>query len=198
MGPASEETVKIIGLSGLDNSVAFKRAWFPELEEREYRVTQGFDSAAVLLTPQGVEFAAAEERFTREKATGAFPALALEQLFATTGVRPEEIDLVAHGFDYRSFEHAFAEEEFHRRQYAEVFDPKVQIACLEERYPGIDWADRFVPVLHHEAHAASAFYQSGFDEALILVSDGMGEIHSMTALHGTPDGTAIAAGTSTP
>jgi carbamoyltransferase len=188
MGPASEETVKIIGLSGLDNSVAFKRAWFPELEEREYRVTQGFDSAAVLLTPQGVEFAAAEERFTREKATGAFPALALEQLFATTGVRPEEIDLVAHGFDYRSFEHAFAEEEFHRRQYAEVFDPKVQIACLEERYPGIDWADRFVPVLHHEAHAASAFYQSGFDEALILVSDGMGEIHSMTALHGTPDG----------
>ena len=37
---------------------------------------------------------------------------------------------------------------------------------------------------HHLAHAASAFYLSGFDEALILVSDGMGEVHSMTVAVG--------------
>ncbi len=180
--------MKIIGLSGFDNSVAFKHAWFPDLEDRDYRITQGFDAAAVLLTPDGVQFAASEERFTREKATGAFPVMALEQLFATTGVKPEEIDAVAHGFDYRPFEQFFVEEEFHRKQYAEVFDPALQIAHLDKHYPGIDWADKFTPVQHHDAHAASAFYQSGFDDALIIVSDGMGEVHSMTAMHGTADG----------
>jgi carbamoyltransferase len=35
-------------------------------------------------------------------------------------------------------------------------------------------------VHHHLAHAASAFYLSGFRESLILVSDGMGEFHSAT------------------
>ena len=34
------------------------------------------------------------------------------------------------------------------------------------------------------AHAASAFYPSGFEEALILVSDGMGEMESMTVAVG--------------
>src|SRR5438552_1852251 len=46
-------------------------------------------------------------------------------------------------------------------------------------FPAARWKDKFVPVLHHLAHAASAFYPSGFDESLILVSDGMGEVHSM-------------------
>ena len=180
--------MKIIGLSGLDNSVAFKRAWFPDLDPRDYRITQGFDAAAVLVTPGGVQFAAAEERFTREKATGAFPAQALAHLFASTGVEPDEVDVVAHGFDYRPYQEFFSEEDFHRRQFDEVFHPDRQVERLDARYPGIDWASKFVPVPHHEAHAASAFYQSGFDEALIVVSDGMGEIHSMTAMHGTPDG----------
>ena len=44
----------------------------------------------------------------------------------------------------------------------------------------MDWKSKFVAVPHHLAHAASAFYQSGFDEALVMVSDGMGEVDSMT------------------
>ena len=59
--------MNILGLSGLDNSVTFKKENLPGLPEREYRITQGFDSAAVLLTPKGVKYAASEERFTREK-----------------------------------------------------------------------------------------------------------------------------------
>jgi len=56
---------------------------------------------------------------------------------------------------------------------------------LDEHFPGIDWRKRFVPVPHHLAHAASAFYPSGFDEALILVSDGMGERESTTVAVGS-------------
>lgn len=36
----------------------------------------------------------------------------------------------------------------------------------------------FMPVRHHKAHAASAFYPSGFRESLILTIDGTGEVES--------------------
>ena len=42
-----------------------------------------------------------------------------------------------------------------------------------------------MPVSHHLAHAASAFFLSGFDESLILVADGMGEFHSTTIAIGS-------------
>ena len=62
-----------IGFSGLHQSVLFKRQEYPGLSAREYRVAQGFDSAAALVNDSGIVAAAAEERFTREKATGLFP-----------------------------------------------------------------------------------------------------------------------------
>src|SRR5256886_6044650 len=37
------------------------------------------------------------------------------------------------------------------------------------------------------AHAASAFYLSGFDDALIVVADGMGEIETLTVAGGEGD-----------
>jgi len=46
--------VNVIGISGLDNSVAFKRRELPDLDQREYRIAQGFDSAAALVTDDDV------------------------------------------------------------------------------------------------------------------------------------------------
>jgi carbamoyltransferase len=71
------EAVNIIGISGLHNSVAFKKREFPHLSARQYRIAQGFDAAAALVTPKGIQAAAAEERFTGEKATGSFPINAM-------------------------------------------------------------------------------------------------------------------------
>jgi carbamoyltransferase len=68
--------------------------------------------------------------------------------------------------------------------YSEVLSPDVQRRNLEQFFPGTDWPGKLVPVEHHLAHAASAFYTSGFRDALILISDGMGEIHSMTVAVG--------------
>ena len=51
--------------------------------------------------------------------------------------------------------------------------------------------DKFVSVQHHLAHAASAFYLSGYSDALILVADGMGEVHSLSVLEGSPSGLKI-------
>lgn len=45
-----------------------------------------------------------------------------------------------------------------------------------------------VGVKHHLAHAASAFWCSGFTEAAVLVVDGEGEEDAISLWHGTPDG----------
>ena len=41
--------MNILGISGLENSVPFKRANWPGLDEREYRIAQGMDAAAALV-----------------------------------------------------------------------------------------------------------------------------------------------------
>src|SRR5277367_4922066 len=64
----------ILGLSGLAESVRFKRAHWPGLDEREYRILQGFDAAAALVVDGQVVAAAAEERFNRNKQMGDFPS----------------------------------------------------------------------------------------------------------------------------
>ncbi len=170
----------IIGISGFDNSVRYKRSRFPGLEQRTYRIAQGFDSAAVLLRGGLVEFAVAEERLTREKATGEFPAQSIRACLEHAKLNPRDLACVAHGFNYAPYRAVFDEDPFYRDQYAQVYDSGLQIRLFEENFPGVDWKSKFVAVPHHLAHAASAFYQSGFDAALVLVSDGMGEVDSMS------------------
>ncbi len=174
----------VIGISGLHNSVNFKKKWFPNLSSREYRVAQGFDSAAALAGNNGVVAAAAEERFTGEKATGAFPFHAIQYCLQAGNLAARELDFVAHGFAYQPWKSFLDEQEFTRKQYQEVFAPEVQQRYFEEHFPAVHWKDKLVPVDHHLAHAASAFYPSGFAESLILISDGMGEVHSMTVALG--------------
>jgi carbamoyltransferase len=170
----------IIGISGFDNAVRYKRSRFPHLEERAYRIAQGFDSAAVLLRDGQVNFAVAEERLVREKATGAFPVRSIGRCLEHARLGPGDLAFIAHGFDYTPHRSAFDEDPFYRDQFAEVYESSLQIQALEDHFPSVDWKSKFVPVPHHLAHAASAFYQSGFDEALVMVSDGMGELDSMT------------------
>jgi carbamoyltransferase len=59
--------MKIFGISGLEGSVPFKQRHWPQLAEREYRISQGHDSAAAIVVDGEVIAAAAEERFNRRK-----------------------------------------------------------------------------------------------------------------------------------
>ena len=176
--------MNVIGFSGLHQSAPYKKSAFPGLSAREYRVAQGFDSAAALVTSAGIVAAAAEERFTREKATGAFPEKAIRYCLREGGLTLAQVDYIAHGFSYEPFKQYFMETEDMRKQYDGVYSPDVQRRNLEDRFPGLDAGRKLVPVTHHIAHAASTFYPSGFPESLILISDGMGEIHSMTVAVG--------------
>lgn len=183
-----ERTLRVIGISGLHGSIEFKTKELPGLTRSEYRITQGLDSAAALVTPDGVVAAAAEERFTGEKTTGAFPVNAIRFCLEQGGITMDDVDFVAHGFDYRPTA-AHGVSAFTRRRFRQVYDPAVQRARLRSLWPRIDWERRFLGVPHHVAHAASSFHLSGFDEALVLVADGMGEVESLSV--GTGRGTTI-------
>jgi len=177
--------MNVIGISGLDNSVPFKKREFPALSSRQYRIAQGFDSAAVLVTTHGVQAAAAEERFTGEKATGSFPINAIEYCLEAGHLAPAAVDYVAHGFSYDSFKSFYDEDEFVKKQFAEVYSREAQVRCIQKYLPSYNWSGKLVQVSHHLAHAASAFYLSGFKDSLILVADGMGELHSTTVALGS-------------
>lgn len=180
--------MRILGFSGLDRSERFKRELFPGLSDRERRIAQGFDAAAALVVDGRVVGAAAQERFSRKKATNAFPLDAIRWCLAEGGLAIGDVDRIAHGFSYGPVEEHFRHDEKSSARFDQVYGPDAQLEVLREHLGDGRWEERFVPVPHHLAHAASAFYPSGFEEALVLVTDGMGEIESLTAYVAGPEG----------
>src|SRR5215472_688305 len=113
--------MKILGISGFENSIPFKKGHWPGFEEREYRISQGHDSAAVLVIDGEVIAAAAEERFSRKKHTGDFPIGAIEYCLKEGGLTAGEIDELAHGFDYSPHRVAYSLNPATAEQFKEVF-----------------------------------------------------------------------------
>ena len=146
--------MNVVGISGLHNSVPFKKRLYPNLSRKQYRICQGFDSAAALITSEGVRAAAAEERFTRQKTTGAFPIHAIRYCLEAADLELSDIDVIAHGFNYEPYRDYYQETGVGKRQYQEVFSRDAQLACVREHLNG-EWKGKFVQVPHHLAHAAS-------------------------------------------
>ena len=172
--------MNVVGISGLHNSAAFKKKMMPDLAARQYRIAQGFDSAAALVVNNNIVAAAAEERFSRQKATGAFPHKAIQFCLEREGLSSKEVDYVAHSFEYEPYQSFFYENDFTRRQFDEVYSLDLQKQYLDDFFPSSDLSKKIVAVPHHVAHAASTFYPSGFDESLIFIVDGLGERHGIS------------------
>ncbi len=175
--------MKILGISGLENSEPFKRATYPGLTERESRMCQGYDAAAALVVDGVVIAAAAEERFNRRKHSGAFPIGAIRYCLSEAGLQLEEIDEMAHGFDYTPYRAAYSVDSLAFRTYQEVLSKDALLARVAHNLPGFPMG-RVHQVPHHLAHAASAYYTSGWDDCLVIVIDGMGEVHSTSVYKG--------------
>src|SRR5208337_1788929 len=90
--PEEHLSMIVLGISGFENSVPFKKLHWPGLEEREYRISQGHDSAVALVIDGEIVAAAAEERFSRKKHTGDFPEGAIRYCLATAGIKPADVD----------------------------------------------------------------------------------------------------------
>ena len=169
----------VLGISGFENAIPFKKAHWPGLQEREYRISQGHDSAAALVVDGKIVAAAAEERFTRKKHTGDFPENAIRYCLTQAGLQIDDVDEIAHGFDYAPYRPIFSLDPISAAQYAEVFSREALLEKLSRAFPNFP-AERVRHVNHHLAHAASAYYTSGWEECLVVVIDGMGEAQSAT------------------
>ncbi len=172
----------ILGISGLENAVAFKRAQWPGLDEREYRISQGHDSAAALLIDNEVIAASGQERFSREKQTGQFPSSAIEYCLGAAGIKSNQVDEIAHGFDYSPYREIYTLDPASTQLYCKVFSKDALLEQVSRNLPGFS-LDRVHQVGHHLAHAASAYFTSGWEECLVVVNDAMGEVQSMTVYH---------------
>ncbi len=148
------------------------------------------DTAAALLE-DGVPVAfIEEERFNREKHTRAFPDRAIEFCLREAGISIHEVDVVAFahraGVDYgRGALDALKRlPRSAKRLAAQTY---VDLALWKKQ---VDFSRRWgyrgrvANVGHHDAHAAAAFYPSGFDEAAVLTLDRGGDFLSTTIGHG--------------
>ncbi|MFI9812636.1 carbamoyltransferase family protein [Saccharothrix variisporea] len=169
----------VLGYSGFDGTAEFKRAHFPDLTDGEARLCQGLDAAAALLVDGRLVAAVQQERYSGLKYDHAFPADAIRACLSIAGLSITDVDQVRHGFDYGLAKVLSLGDERSRRRYDEVYRPERQTALLHRHFPELSGLD-VRPVRHHDAHALTAAVPSGFEEALVVVVDGMGELHAVT------------------
>jgi carbamoyltransferase len=175
--------MNILGTSGLDNALPFKQEHWPGLDSREYRIAQGYDAAAALVCNGRLTAAAAEERFSRCKHTGRFPIGAALYCLAERGIGIHDVDEIAHGFDYSAYRELCSMDPVGAELYRSVLSREALLSQIDRYFPGFP-DDRVYHVGHHLAHAASAYFTSGWDESLVAVIDAMGEVQSATIYRG--------------
>lgn len=142
------------------------------------------DSAAALVQDGRIVAAAQEERFSRKKHDDRAPVDAAGFCLAEGGVGPEEIDaLVFYEKPLLKFERlletyvAFAPRGLPSfcRSMPVWLQRKLHIPRELDKMLGEECRAPIYFTTHHEAHAASAFYPSPFEEAAVLTMDGVGE-----------------------
>ena len=147
------------------------------------------DSAAALVEDGRIVAAAQEERFTRKKHDAGFPKRAMEYCLAEAGTTLGQIDHVAfYDKPFLKFERlletylAFAPRGFKSFSMAlplwlreKLFQKDLLAKELKSYAPDFDAQSKLLFAEHHQSHAASAFFPSPFEEAIVLTMDGVGE-----------------------
>jgi carbamoyltransferase len=155
------------------------------------------DSAAALIDNGRVVAAAQEERFTRKKHDAAFPHNAIVYCLAEAGVGADGLDhVVFYDKPFLKFERlletyiALAPRGFRSFKISmplwvreKLFQKSLLRDELETFSHGFD-KNRLLFCEHHLSHAASAFYPSPFDNAVVLTMDGVGEWATTSAAMG--------------
>jgi len=157
------------------------------------------DSAAALIEDGRVAAAAQEERFTRKKHDSDFPAGAVEYCLQEAGISLSDVDFVAfYDKPFLKFERlletylSFAPRGFTSFRAAmpvwlreKLFQKDLLRKKFQHYDPDFDWKNKLLFAEHHQSHAASAFFPSPFEDALVLTMDGVGEWATTSVAHGS-------------
>jgi len=161
------------------------------------------DASAAVLKNGKLVSAVSEERMNRVKLWNGIPTRAIESALKLAGLTLDDIDVIAtHGAAPKEPDpKPFEEKEKAIRNSklpSEVKDRQIKILhqrlkhermVLSKRTPDrlneIRQLGKPVHVVgHHEAHAASVFYGSGWNDCIILTADGWGGGWIIVALGG--------------
>jgi carbamoyltransferase len=155
------------------------------------------DSAAALVEDGRIVAAAQEERFTRKKFDDGFPRNAIAYCLDAAGGRLRDIDgVVFYDKPFLKIERlvetylAYAPRglaSYMKAMPVWLGEKLFQMNLLTRELRRIDAdfdGDKLLFTEHHHSHAASAFYPSPFEEAVILTMDGVGEWCTTTAALG--------------
>ena len=156
------------------------------------------NSAAAIVRDGNIIAAVEEERFTREKNDSAFPVNSVMYCLKAANVELTDVDQIVF-YDnpnlklsrliktaIRGVPHNYS---YYRKVILGWFSEKFYLhknflKNLKEidARQGAVAAEKLRFTDHHISHAASAYYPSGLDEAIILVMDGVGEWQTTTLM----------------
>jgi len=140
------------------------------------------DSAACLLVDGDIVAAAQEERFSRRKHDPRFPTNAIEYCLREGGITPEKLDYVVfYDKPFIKFERLLMTYlgvaprglASFIQQMPSWLKEKIDMRRTIKKTMGYDGEVLFC--LHHQSHAAAAFFPSPYQEAAVLTVDGVGE-----------------------
>ena len=163
------------------------------------------DSAAAIIVDGKILAAAQEERFTRKKHDSSYPFHAVDFVLKFAKLKLSEIDYVVfYEKPFLKFERlletyvAFAPRGF--RQFTKsmpswlrekLFQKNMLMKLLNEHDKNFLDEKKIFFSEHHLSHAASAFYPSPFNEAIVLTADGVGEWATTTVAIGKANDLSI-------
>ena len=156
------------------------------------------DSAACILKDGKIIAAAQEERFTRKKHDSSYPQNAIEFVLNYANLKLSEVNqIVFFEKPFLKFERlletyvAFAPKGFVSFSKAmplwikeKLFQKNLLFNKLKEHDKNYISDENIFFSDHHLSHAASAFFPSPFEEAIVLTADGVGEWATTTVAIG--------------
>ncbi len=142
------------------------------------------DAAASLVVDGNIIAAAQEERFTRIKHDMRMPINAIEYCLQEGKIDKEDIDVVVfydnplYTLD-RFLKNVAAVDGDNKdivdRSFEAMFSERLWVHKLVDNILGENPSRKFLVCEHHVSHAASAFYPSPFEKAIVITIDGVGE-----------------------
>jgi len=156
------------------------------------------DSAATILVNGKIIAAAQEERFTRKKHDSSYPFHAIEFVLNYANLKLNDVDqIIFFEKPFLKFERlletyiAFAPRGFKSFCIAmpvwlkdKLFQKKMLFNELKRHDKNFKDDKKIFFSEHHLSHAASAFFPSPFEEAIVLTADGVGEWATTTVAIG--------------
>ena len=156
------------------------------------------DSAAALIEDGQIVAAAQEERFSRKKHDARFPANAIRYCLTERGTGLRGVDrVVFYDKPFLKFERlvetylTFAPRGFKSFRMAMPLWLREKLflkGLLKDELGKLEgrdgWNEKLLFSEHHLSHAASAFFPSPFEEAVVLTMDGVGEWATTSAAIG--------------